>query len=201
MNIRVTVDSAQVRHLLSILPVQVQNRVLRPAMQTAMKDVEANIKDSLSNRVLKVRSGTYRRSVKSGLRTIDGHVIADVWTDFKGARIHETQTSIVPKGRGFLTIPGPAAMTPAGVPRFNAVQALQMKAVGFAGQTIVKFTKGGRGPRVLLFSLTKIVHSRLRPVWAPAAVLAQGIMRARVEAALTQFVASLRTVTITTTRG
>ena len=57
------------------------------------------------------------------------------------AAIQEFGGTIKKKGPGFLTIPVGAALTPAGVPRFTARQALQ--------QPGVHFVKGKRGPLIV----------------------------------------------------
>lgn len=72
----------------------------------------------LSGQVLKVRSGTLRRSIHSVVRRLHRRLIGIIGTNVIYAPTHEFGAIIRPKKGKYLAIPfGPKAFTPAGVAR------------------------------------------------------------------------------------
>jgi len=101
---------------------------------------------------LRVRSGTYRRSLDSKTDR-DGDVITTRVGVLRGeealryARIHEYGGTITPKRARLLTVPLSAALTAAGVQRFTAREAADI----YKGGTFWKTISAGGGGIPILF--------------------------------------------------
>jgi hypothetical protein len=206
---RVTIDSAQVRHLLSRLPAQMIKTVVKPGLEIVTADAEAHIKDQMSGRVLKARSGTYRRSVRRSPPVLQGgQMQASVYSDFIGNWLLEKGGTVRPQNRRVLTIPipGGGALTPAGGKRFDAPTALRSGAFfvsAMASRTAAGFQQNrlvggliarttGAGRRLIpLFALKGHATIRPHPVWGPTAVLFQRTAFLTFERLLTQALAPL----------
>lgn len=206
---RVTVDSAQVRQLLSRLAGKELSAVVKTALNTTAADVEAEVKARMSGRTLKVRSGTYRRSVHTvPAKMVNGRMQASVESDFVGANLLEHGGVVRPKNRRVLTIPipGGGALTASGRKRFDAPTALRAGAFfvsamasrtkgGFqrnrlAGGLIAKTTPGGKG-LIPLFALKAHVTIRPHPIWGPVAVASKLMAVLTLERFLNQKIAEL----------
>lgn len=203
---RVTVDSAQVRHLLSRLAGRELVEVVTRGLNTIAANVEADVKDRMSGRTLKVRSGTYRRSVKTiPAKVVNGKMQATVYSDFIGANLLEHGGTVKPVRRRVLTIPipGGGALTASGRKRFDAPTAL--RAGAFFVSSMASRTKGGfqqnrlvggmiarsAGKRLIpLFALKGHVTIRPHPIWGPVAAAA-GASYIILEQLLTQKIAEL----------
>ena len=185
---RVTVDSAQVRHLLSRLSGPELKDVVVRGLNTIAADVESNVKDRMSGRVLKVRSGTYRRSVKTiPAKMVNGRMRATVYSDFIGANLLEHGGTVRPTRRRVLTIPipGGGALTASGAKRFDAPTAL--RAGAFFVSSMASRTQCGAqrnrlaggmiaksaGRRLIpLFALKSHATIGAHPIWGPVAAAA-----------------------------
>ena len=185
---RVTVDSAQVRHLLSKLAMPELEKVIKDGLNTIAANIETEIKDRMSGRTLKVRSGTYRRSVKTVKAKLVGDAMrATVYSDFIGANLLEHGGTVKPVRRRVLTIPipGGGALTASGAKRFDAPTAL--RAGAFFVSSMASRTQGGAqrnrlvggmiaksaGRRLIpLFALKGHATIRPHPIWGPVAAAA-----------------------------
>ena len=202
---RVTVNSAQVRHLLSQLSAKMKIQVIKSSLDITTKDVEADIKDRMSGRTLAVRSGTYRRSVRSVPASMkNGRMQASVESDFIGAWLLERGDTVRPKSRRVLTIPLPGALTAAGKRRFDAPTALRNGA--FFVSSFASLTKGGfqqnrlsggmiamsKGKRLIpLFALKGSVTIGAHPIWGPVAESSRLLAVLTLERTLNQVIAQL----------
>ena len=187
---RVTVNSAQVRHLLSQLSAKMKIQVIKSSLDITTKDVEAEIKDRMSGRTLAVRSGTYRRSVRSVPASMkNGRMQASVESDFIGAWLLERGGTVRPKSRRVLTIPLSGALTAAGKRRFDAPTALRAGAF-FAGGIIAKRTPGGR-KLIPLFALKGSATIGAHPIWGPVAESSRLLAVLTLERTLNQVIAQL----------
>lgn len=184
---RVTVDSAQVRHLLSRLSTELRSDVVKRSLDTTAADVEAEVKARMSGRTLTVRSGTYRRSVRTvPAKMVNGRMQASVESDFVGANLLEHGGTVRPKNRRVLTIPipGGGALTASGRKRFDAPTAL--RAGAFFVSAMASRTKGGfqrnrlaggliarsAGRKLIpLFALKSHATIRPHPIWGPVAAV------------------------------
>jgi hypothetical protein len=201
---RVTIDSAQVRHLLSRLPAQMIETVVKPGLEIVTADAEAHIKDQMSGRVLKARSGTYRRSVRRSPPVLQGgQMRASVYSDFIGNWLLEKGGTVRPQNRRVLTIPipGGGALTPAGRKRFDAPTALRSGAFfvsamahrttnRLVGGLIARTTGAGR-QLIPLFALKGHATIRPHPIWGPTAALFQRTAFLTFERLLTHALAPL----------
>ena len=96
-------------------------RLLEEAFEEwALYELDPEIQDVLSNRILKRRTGTLARSTFfKDLRATKSQVSVRVVTTVYGP-VHEYGAVIRPRRRTWLTVPLPAAQTPAGVTRYSA---------------------------------------------------------------------------------
>lgn len=206
---RVTVDSAQVRHLLSRLSGRELGNVVKASLNTTAADVEADIKARMSGRTLKVRSGDYRRSVRTvPAKMVNGRMQASVESGFVGANLLEHGGIVKPKNRRVLTIPihGGGALTASGKKRFDAPTALRAGAFfvsamasrtqgGFqrnrlTGGLIAKTSPGGKR-LIPLFALKGHVTIRPHPIWGPIAAASRALAIVTLERFLNQKIAEL----------
>jgi hypothetical protein len=102
---------------------------------------------------LAVRSGKLRRNTKARKTTVEGtHVRGTVGVGSVYARVHvswsDQVTTITPKRARFLTIPLPAALTPAGVPRGTARN-------GPWGKTVIIPTKRQGKAQAIIYGVKK----------------------------------------------
>jgi hypothetical protein len=209
---RVTVNSAQVQHLLSKLSATIAEKVVIPGLKIITADTEAAVKDRMSGRTLKVRSNTYRQSVlRTPPRSQNGRMSASVYSDFIGNWLLEKGGTVRPTNRKVLTIPVPGggALTPAGAKRFTAPQALRAGAFfvsamasrtsgGFqrnrlVGGLIAKTT--GKGRRIIpLFALKGHATIRPHPIWGPVAESSRLLAVQTIERVLTQVIGALDSI-------
>lgn len=207
---RVTVDSAQVRALLSKLSADMRPRIIKRSLDLTAAEVEADIKDRLSGRTLAVRSGTYRRSIKMvPAKMVNGRMQASVESNVKERKgfenLLEFGGTVTPKNRRVLTIPipGGGALTASGRKRFDAPTAL--RAGAFFVSSMASRTKGGfqrnrlaggmiamsKGRMLIpLFALKAHVTIRPHPLWGPASVEARSWLELYLEQEITAFVSS-----------
>ena len=186
---RVTVNSAQVRHLLSQLSAKMEIQVIKRSLDITTKDVEAEIKDRMSGRTLAVRSGTYRRSVRSVPASMkNGRMQASVESGFIGAWLLERGGTVRPKSRRVLTIPLPGALTPAGKRRFDAPTALRNGAF-FVSDGLIAMSKGKR--LIPLFALKGSATIGAHPIWGPVAESSRLLAVLTLERTLNQVIAQL----------
>jgi hypothetical protein len=205
---RVTVDSAQVRHLLSKLSGTDLRDAVTQSLNMTAADIEAEIKDRMSGRTLKVRSGTYRRSVKTvPAKMVNGRMQASVNSgDFPGASLLEYGGTVRPKSRRVLTIPipGGGVLTASGKRRFDAPTALRSGA--FFVSSMASRTQGGfqrnrlaggmiarsAGRRLIpLFALKRSVTIRPHPMWGPVAAASRTLAFVTLERVLSQKIVEL----------
>lgn len=181
----VTINSAQVQHLLSRLSADLRPHVIRRSLNITAADIEAEIKTRMSGRTLSVRSGTYRRSIKMvPAKIIGGRMQASVESDVKERKgfenLLEHGGTVTPKKRRFLTIPIPGgsaltasgrkrpsvgALTASGRKRFDAPTAL--RAGAFFVSAMASRTKGGfQRNRLSGGLIAKSKGKRLIPLFA-----------------------------------
>ena len=79
------------------------SQVMREKMQLALFGLESGIKDKLSGKVLKVRTGRLRSSVTSRIEGTGKNIIGKVGTNFLYAPVHEYGAVITPKRGKYLT--------------------------------------------------------------------------------------------------
>lgn len=114
-------DLRKIRDKLDKVDVSKRGVVIIKAFQMATLDVEQQLKKNVTGRHLKVRTGHLRNSIGSKIETKQGEIVGIVGSGVrtgkrvKYANIHETGGTIKPKTAKFLTVPLPAALTPAGV--------------------------------------------------------------------------------------
>lgn len=206
---RVTVNSAQVRHLLSQLSAKMEIQVIKRSLDITTKDVEADIKDRMSGRTIAVRSGTYRRSVHAVPASMkNGRMQASVESEVKERKgfehLLEHGGTVRPKSRRVLTIPLPGALTAAGKRRFDAPTALRNGA--FFVSSFASLTKGGfqqnrlsggliamsKGKRLIpLFALKGSATIGAHPIWGPVAESSRLLAVLTLERTLNQVIAQL----------
>jgi hypothetical protein len=158
-------DLVRIKAALSSLRVKDKNGVFMKAMTKATLEVEGQLKTAVSGDRLKVRSGRLRSSIGSIVTESGDSIIGMIGSGVrqgdrvKYANIQETGGVITPKRGKYLTIPLPAALTPAGVLRKPARQwpdTFVMKSNN--GNLLIMQKKGKRVTRlVALFVLKKQV--------------------------------------------
>ena len=96
-------------------------RLLADAFEDwALHELDPEVQDVLSNRILRRRTGTLARSTFfKDLRATKSQVTVSVVTTVYGP-VHEYGAVVRPRRRKWLTVPLPAAQTPAGVTRYSA---------------------------------------------------------------------------------
>jgi len=77
--------------------------VIKDKMRTVLFGLEGKIKDKLSNKVLKVRTGRYRSSITSKIEGAGSDITGKVGTNVVYAPVHEYGATIAPKRRKYLT--------------------------------------------------------------------------------------------------
>lgn len=139
-------------------------RISSEVLRRAMKLGEQYAKVNLSGKKLFARTGSLRASVKGdviveGKTTVIGRLGLLVPKNAKvpiyGTAQEEGAEASVPKGRA-MTIPLPAALTPAGVPRFTANEARGLFAATFWRKDVLFGRKRGGG-LVPLFAASRYV--------------------------------------------
>lgn len=104
---------------------------------------EDQLKQNVSNVILKVRTGNLRNSLQSRVEQINGQWSATIGSGVRsGGRVPysdilEDGGTIVPKNRQWLAIPLPDALTTAGVPKFTPDELRKGQGTGYAGSVII----------------------------------------------------------------
>ncbi len=148
---------------------------LPKAMDRALLVLERRVKDRhlsgpTGSTSLRARSARLRDSITSRLTIEAGVPVGTVGTKVIYGRTHEFGGTIRPRRGRFLTVPLPAALTPAGVGRFTARELINNpEQAGFTGTWIAKsiiFGRRGRTQRsrpVPLFVLKRSIKLPARP--------------------------------------
>ena len=79
------------------------SQVMREKMQSALFLLESGIKDKMSGKVLKVRTGRLRSSVTSRVESAGGDIVGRVGSNVVYAPVHEYGAVITPKRGKYLT--------------------------------------------------------------------------------------------------
>lgn len=149
----------------------VDARQLQVAFQDwALHSLDPALQDVLSNKILRRRTGFLARSTFfQSLRATKSQVYVSVVTAHYGP-VHEYGATIKPRRKKWLTVPLPAAQTPAGVTRYAAPD--------YPGAFLIKsrtgklfIVKRGKKPGKLdfLFALKKEVKIPARKWFSTAA--------------------------------
>ena len=195
----IRIDDAEVKRLFADLPAKLTQEVAYKAVSAIMADTERQIKEAISGRTLKNRSGQYARSITSTIEQQGPVVRGSIGTTFVGANLQEYGGTVSPKSKKWLTIPVGAALTGAGVKRFDAPTALRSGAFfpTKAGGRFVPMIARRSGPGikaarqagfslVSLFTLKQSVTIPARPIWGPALERARQALPALLERLLTE---------------
>lgn len=149
---------AQILKAIEGLSVKKRGQVLVDMMRKGGLLVMGKLKENISGRILKVRSGLLRSSIGTTVKN-EANDIAAVIGSGVGvgervvyANIHETGGTITPKNVSYLTIPLQAAMTPARVLRKSAREWSDT----FVRKGVIFQNQGGKA--VPLFLLRKSVN-------------------------------------------
>lgn len=138
--------------------------ITRKAFLDVAHETERKLKESITNNILKVRSGRLRSSIGIMVKDKDNNLVADIGSGVRQgdrvpyANIHETGGVIRPVNSKYLAVPLKSALTPAGVlkkkPReWPNTFVLRSK----NGALIIAQKKGKRGKLISLFVLKKSV--------------------------------------------
>lgn len=104
--------------------------ILRGA-QRAANEIVREVQENISGDMLKVRSGSLRRSVTSKVGAVDHTLTIEIGSTqgpaTKYARIHEYGGTIRPIRAKLLAVPVGPALTPAGVPRYPSPRAVPVR--------------------------------------------------------------------------
>jgi len=167
----------------------VQKRITRFGAQLMVKEVKAQA----SGRVVNVRSGRFRRSIKATID--DAKNFAVVGSNVAYAPIIEFGTGGLPGGTirpnraRFLTVPLPAALTGAGVKRGQARDFADtfVRTNPSTGRTVI-YQRRGRDEAIPLFVLVDSVHIKARRPFAIAQKIVQPKIIKFAEAAMRKVV-------------
>ncbi len=193
------VDDGDVKRLLAGLPAKLAQDVAYKAVSMLTAETEGQIKEAVSGGTLKNRSGQYAQSITSTVEQQGTLTRGSIGTTFVGANLQEKGGTVSPKSKKWLTVPVGAALTGAGVKRFDAPTALRQGAFfpTKAGGAFVPMIarRGGPGIRaarksgfsfVSLFTLKQSVTIPARPIWGPAFDRAARALPALVERLIAQ---------------
>ncbi len=123
-------------------------------------------RNKLSGQVLKRRTGRLASGMGYTVKDEYGNIVGRVGNKVVYAAIHETGGTIRPKTAKFLTIPMPAALTPAGVVRKPARQWTDTFVRTIRGNKYIFSKEGGRA--VPIFLLKQSVKIPKRPYFGPS---------------------------------
>lgn len=173
-DLRITVNSKEVAAMLAQLPRALREKGLRSGLHAAAVELQAQIRQELSGRTLKRRTGRYYRSIRvTGVRFDETGAHVSVQSTWPGARAHEEGLVIRPRKRQFLAIP--FSGTPIGL---KVPAALRQGAFIYEGTV---YSKWAVQP---LFSFKRFVKMPNRPIWSIVSRRSREITRYFVSVAL-----------------